>query len=57
MREQMQRMQEEMNKIAQTPDPQERQRLLQHWQSMYLIGNTTSFPRATKCEYTDSPAP
>jgi polyhydroxyalkanoate synthesis regulator protein len=36
MREHMQRMQEQMNKIAQTTDPQERQRLLQeHWQSMY----------------------
>ena len=36
MREHMQRMQEQMNKIAQTTDPQERERLLQeHWQSMY----------------------
>lgn len=36
MREHMQRMQEQMHKITQTTDPQERQRLLQeHWQSMY----------------------
>ena len=36
MREQMKTMQEQMNKIAQTSDPQERQRLMQeHWQSMY----------------------
>ena len=36
MSEHMQRMQEQMNKIAQTTDPQERQRLMQeHWQSMY----------------------
>jgi hypothetical protein len=36
MRDQMQRMQEQMNKIAQTTDPQERQLLMQeHWQSMY----------------------
>ena len=32
----MQRMQEQMNQIAQTTDPQERQRLMQeHWQGMY----------------------
>lgn len=36
MREHMQRMQEQMNRIAQTTDPQERERLMQeHWQSMY----------------------
>ncbi len=36
MREHMQRMQEQMRKIAQTTDPQERQHLMQeHWQSMY----------------------
>ena len=36
MRDHMQRMQEQMNKVAQTTDPQERQRLMQeHWQSMY----------------------
>ena len=36
MRGHMQRMQEQMNKIAQTTDPQERQRLMQeHWQGMY----------------------
>ena len=36
MRNHMQRMQEQMNKIAQTTDPQERQRLMQeHWQGMY----------------------
>lgn len=36
MREHMQRMQEQMNKIQQTTDPKERRRLLQeHWQSMY----------------------
>lgn len=36
MRNYMQRMQEQMAKIAQTTDPQERQRLMQeHWQSMY----------------------
>ena len=36
MRDHMQRMQEQMSKIAQTTDPQERQRLMQeHWQSMY----------------------
>lgn len=36
MRDHMQRIQEQMNKIAQTADPQERQRLMQeHWQSMY----------------------
>jgi hypothetical protein len=36
MRDHMQRMQEQMNKIAQTTDPQERQRLMkEHWQSMY----------------------
>ncbi|OUM00783.1 hypothetical protein [Variovorax sp. JS1663] len=36
MRDYTQRMQEQMNKIAQTPDPQERQRLMQeHWQGMY----------------------
>lgn len=36
MRDHMQRMQEQMNKIAQTTDPQERQRLMQeHWQGMY----------------------
>ena len=36
MREHMQRMQEQMNKIAQTADPQERQRLMQeHWEGMY----------------------
>lgn len=36
MRDHMQRMQEQMNKIARTTDQQERQRLMQeHWQSMY----------------------
>lgn len=36
MRGQMQRMQEQMTKIAQTTDPQERQRLMQEqWQGMY----------------------
>ncbi|MET0166242.1 MAG: hypothetical protein ABW318_14705 [Vicinamibacterales bacterium] len=36
MRAHMQRMQEQMNKIAQTTDPQERQRLMQeHWQGVY----------------------
>jgi hypothetical protein len=36
MSEHMQRMQEQMNKIAQTTDPQERQRLMQeHWRRMY----------------------
>lgn len=36
MRGHMQRMQEQLNKIPQTTDPQQRQRLLQeHWQSMY----------------------
>lgn len=36
MRDHMQRMQEQMAKIAQTTDPQERQRLMQeHWQGMY----------------------
>ncbi|HRY86838.1 MAG TPA: hypothetical protein P5305_03060 [Rubrivivax sp.] len=36
MRDHMQRMQDQMNKIAQTSDPQERQRLMQeHWQGMY----------------------
>ena len=36
MRDHMQRMQEQMNKIAQTTDPQERQRLMEeHWQGMY----------------------
>lgn len=36
MRDHLQRMQEQMNKIAQTTDPQERQRIMQeHWQSMY----------------------
>ena len=36
MRGHMQRMQEQLNKIAQTTDPQQRQRLLQEqWQSMY----------------------
>jgi hypothetical protein len=36
MRDRMQQMQEQMNKIAQTTDPQERQRLMQeHWQGMY----------------------
>jgi hypothetical protein len=36
MRDHMQRMQEQMSKIAQTTDPQERQRLMQeHWQTMY----------------------
>jgi len=35
-RERTRRMQEQMNKIAQTSDPQERQRLMQeHWQGMY----------------------
>ncbi len=36
MRDHTQRMQEQMSKIAQTTDPQERQRLMQeHWQGMY----------------------
>ena len=36
MRDHTQRMQEQMSKIAQTADPQERQRLMQeHWQGMY----------------------
>jgi hypothetical protein len=36
MRGHMQRMQEQMSKIAQTTDPQERQRLMQeHWQTTY----------------------
>ena len=36
MRDHMQRMEEQMSKIAQTTDPQERQRLMQeHWQGMY----------------------
>lgn len=36
MRDHVQRMREQMNKIAQTSDPQERQRLMQeHWQGMY----------------------
>lgn len=36
MRDHTQRMHEQMNKIAQTTDPQERQRLMQeHWQGMY----------------------
>lgn len=36
IRDYTQRMQEQMNKIAQTTDPQERQRLMQeHWQGMY----------------------
>lgn len=36
MRGHMQLMQEQMDKIAQTTDPQERQRLMQeHWQGMY----------------------
>lgn len=36
MRGHMQQMQEQMNKIAQTTDPQERQRLMQeHWQGTY----------------------
>lgn len=36
MRDFTQRMREQMSKIAQTTDPQERQRLLQeHWQDMY----------------------
>lgn len=36
MRDHMQRMQDQMAKIAQTTDPQERQRLMQeHWQGMY----------------------
>jgi hypothetical protein len=36
MRDHMQRMQEQLNKIAQTTNPQERERLLQeHWQSTY----------------------
>lgn len=36
MRDHVQRMQEQMNKIAQTTDPQERQRLMQEqWQGMY----------------------
>ena len=36
MRGHMQRMQEQMAKIAQTTDPQERQRLMQeHWQNVY----------------------
>jgi len=35
VRDAMQRMQEQMNKLAQTKDPQERQRLLQeHWTTM-----------------------
>ena len=36
MSDQMKRMHEQMNQIAQTTDPQERQRLMQdHWQTMY----------------------
>lgn len=36
MRDHMQRMQNQLAKIAQTTDPQERQRLMQeHWQGMY----------------------
>ena len=36
MRDHMQRMQEQIAKVAQTADPQERQRMMQeHWQSMY----------------------
>lgn len=36
MRDHMQRMQDQMNRIAQTTDPQERQRLMQEqWQGMY----------------------
>lgn len=36
MRDHMQRMQDQMAKIAQATDPQERQRLMQeHWQGMY----------------------
>ncbi len=36
MRENMQRMHEQMNQLGQTTDPQQRQKLLQeHWQTMY----------------------